>query len=515
MKNANQKPETGNWKLEVGSLARVLLVLVFGFCSLVSAPRAARAQLDSAAFSGADAGAKIAACIAALPSTGGTCDARGLQGAQSAASDFLSGVTVPVTINLGDVRLTTAELIFPTGITVNLIGAGHGRTVLIPAASNQRLISMAGPGAVDGARIGGFTLKAHASGSTTEAMNLAGWRASDFFDIELQSNGTGNFSRGFVLSSYANGGFQPCYGNVLERFWLEAQTAPVSKSFISFENSGKGWASNANVNFIRDLFAYGNSGSFTIIDARRSALTTIDGGLMESNSSATGIIPGTQTSIKHIWFESNGTNIAPGAGADGSSNQVLFLGNYVSGGNLAIDLTGFGGWSAITNTGGVTQAFTFNNCPSCEVQDGSIVRLPFSGASSTPSLTHGTAAILGTTDGLTDMAITMDSNSPFATSIQHRHHSLDGASYPIALNPRGGDVGIGTTSPQATLDTAGQDRRLPINFSALTACSGTIEGETAAVKDSTTNTWGATITGLGGNHVLAYCDGTNWTVAAK
>lgn len=52
-------------------------------------------------------------------------------------------------------------------------------------------------------------------------------------------------------------------------------------------------------------------------------------------------------------------------------------------------------------------------------------------------------------------------------------------------------------------------------FSSLPTCSSTNEGSRVAVTDSSTNTWGATITGSSTNHVLAYCDGTNWTVAAK
>ena len=42
-----------------------------------------------------------------------------------------------------------------------------------------------------------------------------------------------------------------------------------------------------------------------------------------------------------------------------------------------------------------------------------------------------------------------------------------------------------------------------------------IEGTTVSVTDSSTNVWGATITGGGANHVLAYYNGTNWTVVAK
>ena len=55
-------------------------------------------------------------------------------------------------------------------------------------------------------------------------------------------------------------------------------------------------------------------------------------------------------------------------------------------------------------------------------------------------------------------------------------------------------------------------RVVPGAFSTLPTCAAGTEGTTAAVSDSTTATWGATITGTGTHHVLAYCDGTNWTV---
>lgn len=49
----------------------------------------------------------------------------------------------------------------------------------------------------------------------------------------------------------------------------------------------------------------------------------------------------------------------------------------------------------------------------------------------------------------------------------------------------------------------------------LAACGPSTEGAMQPVTDATTNTWGATVAGGGANHVLAYCDGTNWTVMAK
>jgi hypothetical protein len=63
-------------------------------------------------FSGADAGEKIARCIAALPAQGGICDARRFSGQQAAASGFAVGAPgKPVELMLGPVTLLTAGTI--------------------------------------------------------------------------------------------------------------------------------------------------------------------------------------------------------------------------------------------------------------------------------------------------------------------------------------------------------------------------------------------------------------------
>jgi hypothetical protein len=51
-----------------------------------------------------------------------------------------------------------------------------------------------------------------------------------------------------------------------------------------------------------------------------------------------------------------------------------------------------------------------------------------------------------------------------------------------------------------------------VTFATLPSCVAGLEGTKAAVTDSTTNSYGATITGAGSNHVPAYCNGTNWIV---
>ncbi len=76
-------------------------------------------------FGGADAGAKIAACIADLPAAGGTADARGLEGAQTIAADIFSSVTKPVHLSLGAATYTlSASTTIPANITIQFSRGG-------------------------------------------------------------------------------------------------------------------------------------------------------------------------------------------------------------------------------------------------------------------------------------------------------------------------------------------------------------------------------------------------------
>jgi hypothetical protein len=63
--------------------------------------------------------------------------------------------------------------------------------------------------------------------------------------------------------------------------------------------------------------------------------------------------------------------------------------------------------------------------------------------------------------------------------------------------------------------TAGGFQPTAVAFASLPSCASGTEGQVRAVTDSNTVTWGANVAGSSTNHILAYCDGTNWTVAAK
>jgi hypothetical protein len=90
----------------------------------------------------------------------------------------------------------------------------------------------------------------------------------------------------------------------------------------------------------------------------------------------------------------------------------------------------------------------------------------------------------------------------------------DGGAYDSIIT-HNGQWGILNTDPQAAFDVNGDIRTRPVAFASAPACSSATEGAMQAIADSSTATWGATITGGGTNHVLGYCNGAAWTVAGK
>jgi hypothetical protein len=112
-----------------------------------------------------------------------------------------------------------------------------------------------------------------------------------------------------------------------------------------------------------------------------------------------------------------------------------------------------------------------------------------------------------------------------ANSAGHVANSFSQAVQFDSVNSSGTDVFTSVrANPQNSLEISsggspgasfGTIRQVPTVFANLPPCESALEGTTATLTDSAVNTWGATITGGGNNHVLAYCDGTDWTVSAK
>lgn len=96
-------------------------------------------------FTGSTGGAKMIAAIADLPSTGGTVDCRGLEGAQSITANPFAGVTKPVALLLGCATYTsTAVITIPTYSRIEGFGCGYRRTVIKGAHTGIAVISFLG-----------------------------------------------------------------------------------------------------------------------------------------------------------------------------------------------------------------------------------------------------------------------------------------------------------------------------------------------------------------------------------
>ena len=151
--------------------------------------------------------------------------------------------------------------------------------------------------------------------------------------------------------------------------------------------------------------------------------------------------------------------------------------------------------SAYTTTPAVGHIITlFDSCPSCTLaapyhRPASNSSDCYIGFDSAPSLTSAGLSI-GCSTSISSYIGSIGDNS----SYQERLTS----SKKVFRVP----VALGKPLPYSTLKS-----QVP--------CNPSNEGSTSPVTDSTTTVWGAIVAGGSSHHILAYCDGTNWTVAAK
>lgn len=160
-------------------------------------------------YPGADAGAKIAAAYAALPATGGTVDARGLQGVQAFSTDVFSNFTTskPVELLLGEATISTTVKQTLSASSTTIRGAARDKTILqytaAGAADAVLKIGTATPSltGVEGLLFENFTVKGNAN--VTNGLYLTGTHRSVFRNLAARDvTGAGFLTEFAVANTY-------------------------------------------------------------------------------------------------------------------------------------------------------------------------------------------------------------------------------------------------------------------------------------------------------------------------
>lgn len=264
---------------------------------------------------------------------------------------FATGKAVHVPA--GEYILDRCDIPSVKGFTLK--GDGHTQTIFKAGTANQPIFRKEiAAGVVQHGTMGGFSLKAHTSGSTGMAFDVSGFRDFLFYNIMGLSNGVLGFNALFDVSASP----YVTYGVTWDKCGLAEQTGWANVWL--FNNRSAGSVYNSNANTIREPWIYANVGLTYGIDAARSTLLNIIGGNIESNTGATAIRKGQATHVNGVWFELNGTNITYGNLADGVGNTGSVI-NCVFSETKNIEMTGVSGNLWMNNTEFGAQVFLNNN----------------------------------------------------------------------------------------------------------------------------------------------------------
>jgi hypothetical protein len=235
------------------------------------------------------------------------------------------------------------------------------------------------------------------------------------------------------------------------------------------------------------LHWYQASACSKAIDVESTNILDINGGLMDNNYTDLFVNGGRNISYRHFRSE--------------NAIAQIVLGTSVSSGahDLTVEENSFSGLSNNTTT--ISYAYSGT---------GGIIRVIKNDWDHNPTITPFGPTGKGTFVGVLD---SQDNTYPNSSKCIANAFAASGVMF-SSLNdqPTGGGCDYGGMRLGRP---AGSIRIDPTAFHDLPACAPGTQGMLKPVSDSTTITWGASIAGGGSDHVLAYCDGKNWTVAAK
>ena len=317
-------------------------------------------------FSGATAGARIAAAIRDLPSTGGTVNCRGLEGNQTISQNVFSGFTKPVRLLLGNATysVSVAQVLEVGGSSIEGVSADESAGTILRATSP----------------IGAILAVQDLSGAFSEGIHISNM----FLDCNKIS-ATGLNVRKNHISRYDNLYAKGCatagFDFQDELYDIETNTLRATENAIGVRvRSGINGYSSDKINFI-NLHAFRNRNQNVLLDGSGGAAihnVNFLGGSFELGTAGIEISVATNVNIYGGHFESNSVAdiyaYKPGPASTSPAVRSLVVdGSFFHGNNMGpaaivckgcIDSSFRNIYSELhtnTGTGGADSVITFDN----------------------------------------------------------------------------------------------------------------------------------------------------------
>ena len=264
-------------------------------------------------------------------------DSTGSANSTSAFQSAIDSLTTGGTVFVPKGTYSLDEIYFPNDIAVSLVGDGVDGTVLQKRSvlgGIFRKAAQSPSGVIRNAVFANFTVKANPNQDSTNPANIMfkiqGWSESLWHNIAYKSDGPGSCYVCWDLSINPTP-FYPTYFNTFSQLTCAATTAP--RVVIRSQNNGvAGYLNNPNGISIKDCTFYYCTGAVAIVDILSSTCAKIENCLFESNSTATAVRCGQETTVSECWFESNNRNFEfTDDGPSFSASSCLIIGNYLSG----------------------------------------------------------------------------------------------------------------------------------------------------------------------------------------